>query len=81
MLTFVLFVLILTILVFVHEFGHFITARKLGMRVYEFAIGFPPFAIGCYRDPKTGKLGFVDSNLGYRFFHRLWRLNCNEFGY
>ncbi len=59
MVTFVLFVLILTILVFVHEFGHFIMARKLGMRVYEFAIGFPPFAIGCYRDPKTGKLVWV----------------------
>lgn len=59
MLTFVLFVLILTILVFVHEFGHFITARKLGMRVYEFAIGFPPFAIGCYRDPSSGKLVWV----------------------
>lgn len=59
MLTFVLFVLILTLLVFVHEFGHFIMARRLGMRVYEFAIGFPPFAIGCYRDPKTGKLVFV----------------------
>jgi regulator of sigma E protease len=59
MLTFVLFVLILTLLVFVHEFGHFIMARKMGMRVYEFAIGFPPFAIGCYRDPKTGKLVWV----------------------
>lgn len=59
MLTFVLFVVILTTLVFVHEFGHFITARKLGMRVYEFAIGFPPFAIGCYRDPKTKKLVWV----------------------
>lgn len=59
MVTFLLFVVILTILVFVHEFGHFIMARKLGMRVYEFAIGFPPFAIGCYRDPKTKKLVWV----------------------
>lgn len=59
MLTFVLFVVILTILVFVHEFGHFYMARKMGMRVYEFAIGFPPFAIGFYRDPKTGKLVWV----------------------
>jgi regulator of sigma E protease len=59
MQTFLLFIIILTILVFVHEFGHFIAARKLGMRVYEFAIGFPPFAIGCYRDPKTGKLVWV----------------------
>lgn len=59
MVTFLLFVVILTVLVFVHEFGHFIMARKMGMRVYEFAIGFPPFAIGFYRDPKTGKLVWV----------------------
>lgn len=59
MQTFLLFIIILTILVFVHEFGHFITARKLGMRVYEFALGFPPFAIGFYVDPKTGKRVWV----------------------
>lgn len=30
------------LLVFVHEFGHFITAKLVGMRVDEFAIGFGP---------------------------------------
>jgi len=30
------------VLVFVHEFGHFIVAKKSGIRVDEFAIGFPP---------------------------------------
>lgn len=29
-------------LVLVHEFGHFWTAKKMGMRVDEFGIGFPP---------------------------------------
>ncbi|MGI8587070.1 MAG: RIP metalloprotease RseP [Chloroflexia bacterium] len=29
-------------LVFIHELGHFVTARVLGIRVEEFAIGFPP---------------------------------------
>lgn len=38
----VLFLLVLGTLVFVHEFGHFITAKKLGVRVDEFALGFPP---------------------------------------
>ncbi len=42
-----------------HEFGHFLAARKMGMKVYEFAIGFPPLAIGVYRDPKTKKLVWV----------------------
>lgn len=33
-------------LVLVHEWGHFITAKKTGMRVDEFAIGFPPKLFG-----------------------------------
>lgn len=59
MMTLVLFIIVLSILVFVHEFGHFLAARKLGMRVYEFALGFPPLAIGVYKDPKTGKFVIV----------------------
>ena len=42
MTTLILFILVLGILVFVHELGHFIVAKKSGMRVDEFAIGFPP---------------------------------------
>ncbi len=30
-----------TLIVVVHEFGHFLTARKAGIKVYEFSIGFP----------------------------------------
>ena len=30
------------VLITVHEFGHFITAKMTGMRVDEFAIGFGP---------------------------------------
>ncbi len=59
MMTVILFLLILSLLVFVHEFGHFLAARKMGMKVYEFALGFPPLAIGVYRDPKTKKLVWV----------------------
>jgi regulator of sigma E protease len=36
------FLIILTILVFVHELGHFSLAKLTGVRVDEFAIGFPP---------------------------------------
>ena len=36
------FVLMLLILVVVHEFGHFATARGLGVKVLEFGVGFPP---------------------------------------
>lgn len=37
-----LFLAVLFVLVLVHEYGHFIAARKTGMRVDEFGIGFPP---------------------------------------
>ncbi|HEU0026498.1 MAG TPA: RIP metalloprotease RseP [Ktedonobacterales bacterium] len=37
------------ILVLVHEFGHFITAKWAGIRVDEFAIGFPPRLFGFKR--------------------------------
>jgi regulator of sigma E protease len=41
-LSLVLFLAILLVLVIVHEFGHFIVAKWVNMRVDEFAFGFPP---------------------------------------
>jgi len=35
-------IILLSVLIFVHELGHFIVAKKNGIRVDEFAIGFPP---------------------------------------
>ena len=39
------FILVLSILILVHELGHFVTAKLLGMKVEEFGIGFPPKAM------------------------------------
>lgn len=36
------FILILGVLVFLHEFGHFIVAKSSGVQVDEFGFGFPP---------------------------------------
>lgn len=36
------FLAVLVVLVVVHELGHFLTAKKAGVRVLEFAIGYPP---------------------------------------
>ena len=33
---------VLSILVFVHELGHFLTAKRFGIKVTEFGFGFPP---------------------------------------
>jgi regulator of sigma E protease len=35
------FAAVFSMVVIVHEFGHFIAARKSGVKVYEFSIGFP----------------------------------------
>ncbi len=42
MLTILAAIFVFGVLVTVHEFGHFITAKMMGMRVDEFAIGFGP---------------------------------------
>ena len=41
-MTIILFLIILAVLVFVHELGHFTSAKLFGIRVDEFAVGFPP---------------------------------------
>lgn len=42
----IIFLVVLLILVIVHEFGHFWTAKKFGIRVDEFGFGFPPKLFG-----------------------------------
>ena len=42
MLTILAAVFVFGVLVTVHEFGHFITAKLTGMRVDEFAIDYSP---------------------------------------
>ncbi len=44
--TILAFLIVLSILVLIHEFGHFITAKKLGIKVEEFGFGFPPRVFG-----------------------------------
>lgn len=45
-LTLLVFLIILSVLVLIHELGHFIVARRLGIKVEEFGFGFPPRAFG-----------------------------------
>ena len=39
-------ILIFCVLIFVHEFGHYITAKLSGMTVHEFSIGMGPKIFG-----------------------------------
>jgi regulator of sigma E protease len=40
------FVFVLGVIIFFHEFGHFITAKAFGMRVFIFSFGFGPRLVG-----------------------------------
>src|SRR5213080_1211335 len=42
------------LLVLVHEFGHFITAKWAGIRVEEFGLGFPPRIVGFRKRDRGG---------------------------
>lgn len=51
------FILIISLIVFIHEFGHFIVARWCGVKVDEFAIGFGKELIG-FNDKKGTRWKF-----------------------
>ena len=47
--------IVLMFLVTAHEFGHFLAARRNGVNVLEFGIGFPPRIVAWMKDIHTGK--------------------------
>lgn len=44
--TLIVFIIVIGVLIFVHELGHFIAARIKGIRVLKFSLGFGPKIIG-----------------------------------
>ncbi len=65
MITLLIFLAVLSVLVISHEFGHFFTARKNGIKVDEFGFGFPPRVVGIQRLTRT----LADGS-----FSRSWRV-------
>lgn len=55
---FVLLMLVLGIIILVHEFGHFIWAKKFGVHIYEFSIGMGPLLF-----THKGKKDNIDYNI------------------
>ena len=53
LITIVEFLAVLTVVVLVHEFGHFATAKAFGIRVNEFGWGFPPRLVRVFRKGET----------------------------
>jgi len=55
-ITILVLIVVLGILILVHEWGHFITAKKSGVKVEEFGFGYPPRIFG-----RKGKDGVIYS--------------------
>ncbi|MBX3066024.1 MAG: RIP metalloprotease RseP [Anaerolineae bacterium] len=53
LLTIISFLVVLGPLVLIHEFGHFIAARMIGVTVLEFGLGFPPRALTLFESKGT----------------------------
>jgi len=49
LLTLAAFIFVLGVLIFVHELGHFLMARRIGVRVITFSLGFGPKLVGFRR--------------------------------
>ena len=62
-----IFLLVLSILILVHELGHFIVAKKSGIMVEEFGIGLPPRLVG----KKIGETIYSVNWLPFGGFNRL----------
>ncbi len=69
-----LFVVILIVLVIVHEFGHFIAAKLTGMRVDEFAFGFPPRLFS----KKVGETVYAFNSIPLGGYVSIWGENGSE---
>ena len=48
-MTILAFLFVLGVLIFVHELGHFLMARRIGVRVLTFSLGFGPKLINVKR--------------------------------
>jgi len=78
--TILIFGLILGVLIFVHELGHFLTAKKNGITSHEFGFGFPPRIFGMVKDEKTGKWRKVWGNKEYYGNNTLYSVNWIPLG-
>ena len=72
--TIVTFLIVLSLLVFVHEAGHYLAARHVGVRVLQFSVGFPPRLWG----KKIGETEYLVSWLPIGGYVRLEGQNIED---
>ncbi|MBT6069244.1 hypothetical protein HOG48_05830 [Candidatus Peregrinibacteria bacterium] len=75
LISIIAFILIFSVLILVHEFGHFWMARRAGVRVDEFGFGLPPRIWG----KKKGDTLYSVNLIPFGGFVRLFGEDPNEF--
>jgi len=58
-MTIIIFLIVLGVLIFSHELGHFLVAKRAGVRVDEFGLGFPPRLFGFKRGGTLYSLNII----------------------
>jgi len=67
-MSFLIFIIALSLMILVHELGHFLMARKRGLKVEEFGFGYPPRIFGIKRGEVTYSLNLIP----FGGFVRIW---------
>lgn len=80
MLTILIFIVLLGLLIFAHELGHFLMARRNGIKADEFGFGFPPRLIGVVKDDASGRYKIIWGNKEITSPHTLYSLNWLPLG-
>lgn len=79
-LTVLVFLFLLSALIFVHELGHFLTAIRNGIKAEEFGFGFPPRLLGVVHDDATGKWKVLFGDRDVKSEKTVYSVNWIPFG-
>lgn len=77
-MSFLFFLIILSVLVLIHELGHFLAARAFGIKAEEFGFGFPPRLIGVVKD--RGRWKIIGPRDHATYDRTIWSLNWLPLG-
>ena len=80
MTTAIIFILILGVLIFVHELGHFLVAIRNGIKADEFGFGFPPRIVGVVKNDKTKKYEIIWGEKKVKSINTIFSLNWIPLG-
>ena len=75
-----IFIIVLGALIFVHELGHFLMARRSGMKVEEFGFGFPPRLGGFVWNEEKKRHVFIAGNKEVSSPYTVYSINWIPFG-